>query len=414
MIPGSATVRRSVRTVGGKLLRRAGLLPGGVPDRLGDDAEWQDRSFEGEVIVFFADTIGGLYQLRTWYGPLVELHKSQGLTIVCMDSRTARAIRSEVDLPVMTISQESFLDELIARSNVKVFLYVNYTQMNFLALRIRSVIHVSLLHGDSDKTVSVSNQVKAFDYSFVAGQAAIDRFNRYTSLFDAEAHCVKIGRPQNDTDVIPGPRPDSPSESPVVLYAPTWEGGHDSVSYSSVASHGREIVESLSKAGLRVIYRPHPLIGQRLAHFGEADIAIRRFLAGQRAHRVSTKRDLYDDFAMADMLICDVSSVASDWLITERPLAITRTSVRDTREAATSLPELAPRVAESDARSAGALAWDHIANDPTKDDRRALAEYYLGDTSPGASLERFLTACRDAAAMRDQEWARISSNEGAG
>src|SRR5699024_10980487 len=140
--------------------------------RLGDDVEWQDRSFEGEGVVFFADTIGDLYQLRTWYGPLAELHKSQGLTIVCMDSRTARAIRSEVDLPVMTIYQESFLEELIARSNVKVFLYVNYTQMNFLALRIRSVIHISLLHGDSDKTVSVSNQVKAFAYSFVAGQAA--------------------------------------------------------------------------------------------------------------------------------------------------------------------------------------------------------------------------------------------------
>src|SRR5699024_695926 len=191
-----------------------------------------------------------------------------------MDSRTARAIRSEVDLPVMTISQESFLDELIARSNVKVFLYVNYTQMNFLALRIRSVIHISLLHGDSDKTVSVSIQVKAFGAPFVAGQAPSDRFDRYTSFVAAESHCVKIGRPANDTDVLPGPRPDSPSETPVVLYAPTWEGGHESVSYSSVASHGREIVESLIEAGLRVVYRPHPLIGQRLAHFGEADFAI--------------------------------------------------------------------------------------------------------------------------------------------
>lgn len=411
MIPGLATVKRKTRTIGGKVLRRIGLLPGGVPDRLGDDEEWQQRSFNGDVVVFFPDTRGGLYQLRSWYGPLKELHASQGLTIVCMDSRTAAVIRREVDLPVMTISQESFLDELISRSNVKVFLYVNYTQMNFLALRIRSVIHVSLLHGDSDKSVSVSNQVKAFDYSFVAGQAAVDRFLQYTALFDADERCVIIGRPQIDTDPKPTPRKRSEGEAPVVLYAPTWEGGHESVSYGSVPSHGLKLVRSLHSKGFRIIYRPHPLTGQRLAEHGEADHQIRRFLAGTGVHQVSISGPLAEDFEAADLLIGDVSSVVNDWLVTGKPLIVTRSAVPETREAATKLLDLAPRLSARSAALAGDMAEVQLNSDPTGDERLALAEYYLGDITPGASIARFLAACRDAAAVRDREWARIKVNE---
>src|SRR5699024_8782075 len=138
---------------------------------------------------------------------------------------------------------------------------VNFTQANFLALRIRSVIHVALTHGDSDKSVSVSNQNKAFDYTLVAGQAAIDRFEKYTPLFDAQARCIAVGRPQNDTDEQ---FTYTAGEPPTIMYAPTWEGGHETVSYGSVYSHGHVMVQSLIKAGYRVIYRPHPLIGQRL------------------------------------------------------------------------------------------------------------------------------------------------------
>lgn len=411
MIPGIATIKRRARSVGGKLLRQVGLLPGGVPDRLGDDAKWQDRGFDGDIVVFFPDTSGGLYQLRSWYGPLRELHKAQGVTIVCMDSRTANAIRREIDLPVLTISQESFLDELISRSNIKLFYYVNYTQMNFLALRIRSVIHISLLHGDSDKSVSVSNQVKAFDFSFVAGQAAVDRLKKYTALFDAEERCVLVGRPQIDTDPPAGEGQRREGETPVVLYAPTWEGGHDTVSYGSVASHGLTIVRALMDEGLRVIYRPHPLTGQRLADHGEADNEIRRLLAGNKRHRVSIGGPLANDFEAADLLLADVSSVANDWLITKKPMIVTSSAVAETREAATKLLDLVPRLSQADAGSAGTLAREHAEKDPQRSDRLALLEYYYGDTTPGASLERFLAASREMSELRDREWARIAANE---
>lgn len=412
MIPGFATAKRRVRSLGGKVLRRVGLLPGGVPDRLGDDKEWRGRSFQGDVVVFFPDTRGGLYQLRTWYGPFEALHRARGLTIVCMDSRTAETIRGETDLPVMTISQESFLDELIQRSNIKLFLYVNFTQANFLALRIRSVIHIALTHGDSDKSVSVSNQVKAFDFSFVAGQAAIDRFERYTALFDAKSRCVTVGRPQIDTDPQPVITEKRGEARATVLYAPTWEGGHETVSYGSVLSHGLPLVRSLVDAGFRVLYRPHPLTGQRLAAHGEADNEIRRFLISKPGHAISVSRSISEDFAEADLLISDVSSVANDWLVTGKPIIITRSSASQTREAATDLLQLVPRLPAVAAGDSGMLVREQIEEDPIRERRIALTEYYLGDTTPGTSLKRFLDACEAMAELRDREWARISASEG--
>src|SRR5699024_924460 len=81
--------------------------------------------------------------------------------------------------PSVPIALDATLDAITLRGGTKLVLYVNYNPLNTAALRSRSAIHVSLLHGDSDKIVSVSNQVKAYDYSFVAGQAAIDRLERY-------------------------------------------------------------------------------------------------------------------------------------------------------------------------------------------------------------------------------------------
>ncbi|WP_114853532.1 CDP-glycerol glycerophosphotransferase family protein [Brachybacterium sp. YJGR34] len=402
------SLRRRVRSLGGRLLRRYRLLPGGMPDGLGDDEALRDASLEGDVIVYFPDTADSLYQLRGWYGPLRELHAAQGVTIVCMDSRTAAALREESGLPVVTIALDATLDAIILRSDTKLVLYVNFNPLNTAALRSRSAIHVSILHGDSDKSVSVSNQVKAYDYSLVAGQAAIDRLERYTSLFDAPARAIPVGRPALDLERVP--RSPRPNGRPVVLYAPTWEGGQASVGYSSLHTHGVTAVRALLAEGLDVLYRPHPLTGVRVPAFGEADAAVRSELAAGGG-RVSEGRTLQEDFAEADLLLCDVSAVANDWLLTTRPLIITRSSDPEAHDAATELLGAVPRLAESEAGQVGHLAGDLIAHDTRFEERRELTEYYLGDTTPGASMQRFLDACRHLSARRDELWARIRAHE---
>ncbi|WP_050812605.1 CDP-glycerol glycerophosphotransferase family protein [Brachybacterium squillarum] len=404
-------LQRRLRSAGGQVLRRLHLLPGGQPDGLGDDDKLRDAALDGEVIVYFPDTTDSLYQLRTWYGPLQELHGTQGVTVVCMDSRTAAAIRAETELPVITVARDATLDALILRSDIKLVLYVNYNPLNTAPLRTRSAVHVSLLHGDSDKGVSVSNQVKAYDYSFVAGQAAIDRYERRVLLFDAAERCIPVGRPTLDTgEPRPGPGP-LEGRRPVVLYAPTWEGGQASVAYSSLLTHADTLVASLLHEGIDVIYRPHPLTGVRTAAYGEADESLRRMLT-ERGQIVSDLPDIGDDFARADAMVCDVSAVASDWLATGRPLVVTRAQRgHGFYEAATDLLRLVPRLSMEEADQAGGLLMEQITHDPLRAQRRTLTEYYLGDTAPGASLQRFLQACQDLAARRDELWARVDDHE---
>lgn len=401
-------LRRRVRSAGGKLLRRFRLLPGGMPDGIGDDAALAESSLEGDVVLYFPDTMDSLYQLRSWYGPLLELHRAQGVTIVCMDSRTAAAIRAEVNLPVVTIALDATLDAIILRSDTKLVLYVNYNPLNTAALRSRSAIHVSLLHGDSDKVVSVSNQIKAYDYSFVAGQAAIDRLERYTTLFDAAARCIPVGRPSMDTDRLEAaPRTHS---RPTVLYAPTWEGGQASAAYSSLRSHGARTVRALLDAELDVIYRPHPLTGVRIPEFGEADAELRQLLES-RGGLVSVKRSVPQDFAEADLILCDISAIVNEWLPTGKPLIVTSPSDPQTRDAATALLDAVPRLTESDSERAGAIARAELEHDALRGQRLELIEYYLGDVAPGRSLERFLEACRRLSAKRDELWDRLQDHD---
>src|SRR5699024_6127036 len=175
---------------------------------------------------------------------------------------------------------------------------------------------------------------------------------------------------------------------------------------SSLATHGPAAVRSLLEAGLRVIYRPHPLTGVRVPALGEADGALRELLV-EAGGLVSTDRPLAQDFADADLILCDVSAVTGDWLPTGKPLIITRAEDPQSRDAATALLSMSPRLTASEASEVGPIARDLIEEDPLREERLELIEYYLGDTTPGSSLSRFLEACRRLSARRDELWERI-------
>lgn len=412
-----ASVARRLRSLGGTLIRRAGLLPGGTPDGLGEDARLADAVWEQQVLVFFSETLDGLYQLQGWYEPLRALDAERGVVVVCMDSRVARTVAAESGLTVHTVAQESTLEGLLERSSaLKLCLYVNNHPLNFIPLRFRSLSHVNLLHGDSDKIATVSNQLKAYDSIFVAGRAAIDRYSAYLPFFDAEARCVVIGRPQVDAAELR--RAQTGRVGRTILYAPTWEGAGPTVAYGSVRSHGVALVRSLITDGFTVVYRPHPLSGVREPSYGEADVAVRAVIDAaatadpQAGHRISTSGPIASDFAGADLLVGDVSAVTVDWLPTGRPLIVTVPAAETTQVARTRLLEVAPRLQAADAGTAGHLAAHHLAADPTAGARGDLVEYYFGDVEPGAALRHFLDACSEAIARRDAEWRRLEALRG--
>ncbi|BDZ42861.1 hypothetical protein GCM10025865_21600 [Paraoerskovia sediminicola] len=263
--PRRATRARKIRSAGGALLRRFGVVPAGTPDRNGEDARLIGHGWRYEVLVYFADTPEALYQIEQWYSALEALDQTHPVVVVTQDSRTAARIRASSGLAVHTIASYTTLDDILERSRTKLALYVNHNPENFTCLRFGRLVHVSLMHGDSDKVVTVSNQTKAYDFSFVAGEAAVDRMARYATLYDAHARCIPVGRPQLDAHLDVRARFDAErvaAKAPTVLYAPTWEGGQPSAEYGSVVTHGRELVRSLVESGrYRVIYRPHPSPG---------------------------------------------------------------------------------------------------------------------------------------------------------
>jgi len=373
-------------------LRRSRFLPAGMPDKLTDQSRL-GRRFDQQVMLYFPTMQDSLYQLRPWFHALTALDAVHPVVCVFKDSRTARVVRDETGLDCVTLARYGQLDEILSLSDVKLALYVNHDPINFESLRFTSLVHVYLGHGDSDKGVSVSNQVKAYDLCFLAGQAALDRTANAVMLYDAVAHSVLIGQPQLDGAGTVTGSPDADGRR-TVLYAPTWEASQPSVSYGSLESHGVPLVRALSGT-YRVIYRPHPLNGVIRATYAAADAAVREL-----ADRVDTEVTLAQSFADADLLVTDVSAVTLNWLPTGKPLLVTTPTVP---YPASALMDVVPLVAPTD--DFRATVAEHLATDPAQTARDALIEHYLGDPTPGVATARFIAACEDAMDLRDREWA---------
>ncbi|WP_159449165.1 CDP-glycerol glycerophosphotransferase family protein [Demequina sp. NBRC 110055] len=351
-----------------------------------------------ESLVFFPDPPENLYQLRQWYGALAELDKYGGVTVITQDSRTARAVREETDFEVLIVARNRTFAGLVDRGNAKIAIYVGHANNNMVGLRSTGVAHIFLAHGDSDKSVSVSNQVKGFDFTFVAGPAAIERYAAEVLFFDAARHLRVIGRPQLPERV-------SRDEARVVLYAPTWEGSQETNAYSSVISHGEAIVRSLLASGFSVLYRPHPRLGVSDRRYREADQAVRALVTAAGEHgEVDTSADQTDAMQRADVLVTDISAMSSDWLSQRKPLLVT---VPVTPQAVPAGPSrlhmTVPRIDATQAVGTGELVRQTIADPTHLNDIEELAHHYLGGLNAAEATEAFVRTCREVAQERDRE-----------
>jgi hypothetical protein len=402
---------RRVRHLGGRLIRRWGLLPAGDPDGLGDDETLIGHRLPFTVMVYFPDTLRNVYQLRQWYGPLRALDQRHRVGVVCLDSRTARAVRAESGLPVVCCARIGTLEDLVSRSDVALAFYINHNIRNLHPLRFPTMLHVYVGHGESDKAASASNQVKAYDFVLVAGEAGRDRLRRNLSRYDVDAHVRTAGRPQLDH---PAERPASTdvarreSARPTVLYAPTWEGAQPSMAYSSVVSHGEPLLRSLLESDdFRVVYRPHPRTGANRADFAAAD---RRLRALVRAHQDDAAGPHHVDLTptwdarsdLADLLIGDISAVATDWMTTGKPIIVTVPASHEAYLDADTVLGAVPGIDAADAGRAAELVRVELAGGDAAR-RQAWVARTMGDTTPGASLRRFLLVCDDLVELRGRE-----------
>ena len=357
-----------------------------------------------QIAVYFADAKVNLYQVRQWYAPLRELASRWPVAIISRSPSAVLALWEEAPVPAVYLRRVTDLEEFVHSQDLRIVFYVNQNARNFQMFRYGRMWHVFINHGESDKMYMTTNQFKAYDYSLVAGQAAIDRLSHRLWDFDLAKKVIPIGRPQ--ADHFAGDVPYPSDDRMVVLYAPTWEGDRAAAAYGSIASHGRALVDALLATGRhRVIYRPHPRSGVIDREYRAANQQIIRAIQDANAAD-PTAHHVFDDgpqlgwqLAAADVAITDISAMVYDRLATGRPLLITRPASPDAEVDENGYLGACEWLNAEDAASIVPLA-DRILTDDEAQARLAYwVERHFGDTSPGAATARFHAAIEQLVAQ---------------
>ena len=373
---------------------------------------------EVSVIAYFADDPTRTYQLVQWLPVLDLLHEQHRVGIVVRDQESSILLRAKTSLPVFEAPSFPELTDLYAGLDGKVVLYCNNSPLNFQSLVDGRMLHVHINHGESDKQSMASNNAKAYDRVFVAGEAAVQRHAAGLLEFDT-SRLVRIGRPQ--LDLQPGPVL-VPSARRTVLYAPTWEGDAEFNDYTSVATVGADIVRAvLAVRDVRLVYKPHPKVVTSLsptireAHhriLALVDEAIRR--EPDVGHQAITGGDILAIMPDCDAMVTDVSSVGLDWLYlrTERPIFITdrhHDAERLRREVPVS--RCADVITDVDVAGLAALISARLEHDEHHLARVAMRHHYFDDLQFGDSTVRFLDAVSELVRLRDRLLGAATSSD---
>ena len=339
--------------------------------------------------VYFAAKPEAAYQLTMWL-PYLE-RVGPRFVVIIRDPALLEGLAQRVAQPVIAVSRVEAL-ALLLPDSVGAMFYVNNDAKNADGVRMNGPTHVHLGHGDSEKPPSYTPTTAMFDRIFVAGQAGIDRFARHGVAVPLEKF-VMVGRPQLEAIEPAG----AVADQPTVLYAPTWRGGLYDMQFGSLEV-GERIVDALLGLGARVIFRPHPYS----ARDAESRVIIGRIDAGLAArggdHLGSAEAAalaITDCFNLSTATVTDVSSVASDYLFSGKPLAI----VRPAGAAASALADYpflnGCYLLDRDGDPGPALR-SMLVEDPLAPARAEQRRYYLGATPAQGYATAFVDACRRA------------------
>ena len=369
-----------------------------------------------DVAVYFPDELAKSYQLTQWL-PILEHHPSDlsfGLVVRRID--IYRELVKLTKLPVAYLPNFSDLMEFYRVSPIKAVMYVNNGMGNFQSLSVADLVHVHVNHGESDKICMVSNQVKAYDRVFVAGEAAVRRHRAALSEFN-ENVLVKVGRPQLDEN----PAASIPeSTRRTILYAPTWEGEDEENNYTSMEFMGPKIVEaSLAQSDVRLIYKPHPRIADAensaiRKHHNEIIRLIKRANAKDSGagHEVHDAGDILAIFPRVDLLISDISSIALDFLYlrTEAPIILTdRRNNIEQLQIDSPLSVATSVLTSENIADATSVIGDVFSTDNFFKDRKVLRDFYFDNVRAGESAPRFFKALHQVIAEHSADVQRAKS-----
>ena len=229
------------------------------------------REYQPETVLYFSGSKDSAYQVNMWLETMEQLDSKP---LIILRERVILQNLAPTTVPVICVPGGVHLMNMDL-STVRVALYAANVGKNIHLLRVPTMKHVFIGHGDSDKLASVNPFSKVYDEVWTAGRAGRDRY-AIADVGVRDDDIVEVGRPQ----LAPiRSREDGPAaDLPTVLYAPTWEGWDGNPGNTSLMLAGENIVKKLLKADppVRVLYKPHPFTGTVLP---KADAAHRRITA---------------------------------------------------------------------------------------------------------------------------------------
>ena len=334
-------------------------------------------TYQPEFILYFSAAASGTYQINQWLPHLIN--SGRRFVVITRENVLVEPIAAAAPgVPVISSPRLVLLDQLVVPSIRAVF-YVNNGMRNAHMLRHTHLRHVQMLHGESDKAPSVNKFARAYDQLYVAGQAAVDRYELYGVHVDPAAIRI-IGRPQAD-----GVSRELPAGRPTVLYAPTWEGWNSTTTETSVGLSGVRLVQRLLERGdVRVIVRPHPTTGMADRRLLEQVRLMRDLITRAGGDHVFSTIDgdlsLVDCFNQCTIMIADISSVMADFLRSEKALIVTDVDDLGDEQFHESYPtSRAAWVLRSDAANLDDILDDALGPDSYREQRVVVKHYVLGD-----------------------------------
>jgi len=274
-------------------------------------------ALQPKVVVYVSGLANVAYQINQW---LPVLERLDVPVMILVRQRGIFRGMSETDIPVFYARKMNDVGTVLG-FGVRTVLYPANTMHNIQAFRQYQLNHFFINHGESDKAVNQSKLLQAYDKLLLAGPLAHRRLVSAGLAF-RDNQVEFVGRPQAELLLEQvGQRPHL--EKLRVLYAPTWEGFVDNVDYSSIGGLGLKLLRGLVKMpNVEVVFKPHPYTGSRESVKAKELAEMKRFCTTNGIRVDESLGSIYECMNASDFMICDVSSVLNDYLVTRKPVVL--------------------------------------------------------------------------------------------
>ena len=334
-----------------------------------------------EVALYFGDKIENIYQVEQWIPIFEHFCKTKNFSIITREQGAYQWIVKNTNFTCIYCRTLADLQKLYDENDFKCILYVNHSFKNFQSMINGQAFHIHINHGESDKTSTITRQSQAYDYIFVYGDESINKYSNNLISCDINKY-IKIGRPQIEHVSF---LPPILTDRKIVMYAPTWEGTHETMDFTSLRTMGLAIVNQLlNDDNFFLIYKPHPKVGVRDSFINQIDKEIVTLLSENEHAMIVKDGDIVSYYKNIDIGIFDNSVVLIDFLPFNKPIIITDVFKKDSALITPPLLKKSGIVLDkSNLYQLSYVIETELAEDTTKESRNYVRQQYLGDFNYG-------------------------------